>query len=377
VACLARTARRPNCDSARLRDLVVLGGDATAVLVLPGGGASDEGHSALSLAATSGHTDALDVLLQALTVEAFVAADASAAGGPKAWLAAQLNRRLRGVVAGAGGAVLHLAAARGHVAVCRRLLGAGSDPWQLDDAHLTPLHRAAMHGRSDCVRALAFHSLCEAGVEGAAAEAAAMERLVQSTGPSGLSPLHCAVLAGHRETVEALLDVLCGRVTKPADVQAATANGATAANQKVAAAAQQQQQQNGSPLSEKNLVKQRLNQKMGGGLSGRTDSSGQLGRSSLWGKLRSLTRTSSGGSLGSVSSTASGGSGGSSGGGRAAGPQVVDGAVSNSALDYLDHASGPLWPGLIDLPVRTPGDGECVTERGTTTTAARLAGAIL
>lgn len=80
-----------------------------------------------------------------------------------------------------GGTVLHLAATAGHADACRRLMAAGADPWILDRAGQTPLHAACCAGHAQCVRALAFHALAEAGVEGEEAEEAAVRQLRDAT----------------------------------------------------------------------------------------------------------------------------------------------------------------------------------------------------
>ena len=92
---------------------------------------------------------------------------------------------------GADLTALHLAANAGHVDLVRYLLSdeVKADPCALRGNRFTPLHAAAMSGRT---------TVCEL-LLGAGASVDAQ------TSPQGYAPLHSAAFAGHLDTVKALL----------------------------------------------------------------------------------------------------------------------------------------------------------------------------
>lgn len=75
------------------------------------------------------------------------------------------------------------------------LLTAGCNPHVLDSHKNTPLHLAAYHGRTECVRVL---------LEALSKDAQA-KTLLSSQSDSGASPLHLACFGGHLEIVKLLL----------------------------------------------------------------------------------------------------------------------------------------------------------------------------
>jgi cytohesin len=104
---------------------------------------------------------------------------------------------------------LHWAAAAGHVAAVRYLLGppVGADPRAARVNNFTPLHSAAMQGHA---------AVCEL-LLGAGAD------VNVQTDPQGYAPLHSAAFAGHLEAIRVLLahgakrELLNYRGERPAD----------------------------------------------------------------------------------------------------------------------------------------------------------------